>query len=65
MSISCGRLQAHLCPDPPDLVPPVSPSAARRAAAENDRCSGLVLMRATLITCWRSMMGRELFDERW
>ena len=56
----CSRFQAHPCTDPPDLVDPVSPSAARRAAAEKDRCSGLALARATLIICWRSMMGEGM-----
>lgn len=48
--------------DPPDLMPPVSPSAARAHATENVLLAGAGLNLASLMICWRSMvtMGEEI-----
>lgn len=54
--VTAGRLsrdELYLVAAPPDRTPPVSPSAARRAAAEKDRMGAL----ASLTNCVRIILS--------
>jgi hypothetical protein len=51
--------RAHDVADPPDLVAPVSPSAARTAAIEKERWKVEGETRASLVICVRSIFVAE------
>jgi hypothetical protein len=51
--------RAHDVADPPDLVAPVSPSAARTAATEKGRWKVKGETRASLVICVRSIIAAE------